>query len=206
MVLVRSVPLRPDKAYVRGANNLLPPDVRIESVARVGDDFHPRYSAITRTYTYLMYKDPYLPAAWMGRAYVLGRGIDLVSMRQACALLIGHHDFSAFRAAGCQSLSPYREVYALELEEGPLWLVLRITANAYVYRMVRKISQALLYVGIGMWSVERFREVFASGDGTVVPPLRPDGLYLTDITYPIQFGEANKKRACWLDAFRGDLG
>ena len=190
---------RPDKAYLEGANNLLASDVRIQSVAHLPSDFHPRHSAVSRTYTYVLSKGRYLPSQWVGRACPLGREVDVARMREAASLLIGHHDFSAFRAAGCQSFSPFREIYALTIKETSLWVIVRIVANAYVYRMVRKITQALVYVGAGIWDIERLRNIFLLHDRSVVPPISPYGLYLTDVHYPEPFGDANKKKSCWLD-------
>ena len=191
--------IRPDRAYLEGVNNLLSQDVRIDAVTHVPRDFHPRFNALSRTYTYLMYKGRYLPAHWVERAYALDRRIDVARMLEASRVLIGHHDFSAFRAAGCQSLSPYREVYSLTFSETPLWIMVRITANAFLYRMVRKIVQSLLYAGSGMWQPHQIEELLHSKNSTKISLVPSYGLYLTNIVYPDVVSTVNKNTLCWLD-------
>lgn len=190
---------RPKSAYLEGVNNKLPCELRINHVSFLSQDFHPRFLACSRRYVYLMHRDRYLPAQWMKRAYAVGRDLDVSLMQHASQFLVGTHDFTSFRASGCQAFSPIRTVLDIQFYEKGSWVMMSIEANAFLYRMVRKIMQSLVHVGTGLWDKEAPGEILNAKNNLLVLPLKPDGLYLTDIVYPCEYVEANRSQLCWLE-------
>ena len=104
---------RPDTAWVRGVNASLPGDVAVHWAGRVAPDFHARFAATARTYRYLLLRSPARQPLWEGRAGWAFRPLDVAAMQAAAALLVGRHDFSAFRSAQCQAASPVRTLELL---------------------------------------------------------------------------------------------
>ena len=110
-------------------------------------------------------------------------------MHAAAQVLIGEHDFSAFRAIECQAKSPLRRVERLEVTRDADWLTIAITANAFLHHMVRNVAGLLMSVGHGESPPERVATVLASRDRkTNAATAPPDGLYLAGVRYPAEFG------------------
>lgn len=196
---------RPMSAYLRGVNNQLPTELRIGEACHLPLGFHPRYKAESRRYVYLLYRGYYLPSQWMRRAAAVGPTVNVEAMRLASKILLGEHDFSSFRAAGCQAHSPIRTMRDIQFYETGNWIMMSIEANAFLYRMVRKIMQSLINVGLGIWSLEHFQDIFYKKQGVLTLPMKPDGLYLTDVIYPALYEQANRTYPCWLEQWmRGE--
>jgi tRNA pseudouridine38-40 synthase len=109
-------------------------------------------------------------------------------MRSAASYLVGEHDFSAFRAAGCQASTPRRDLRVIDIERQGEWLTVTITANDFLQRMVRNIVGVLVMIGTGEQAPEWAGEVLESRDrtkGGVAAPAH--GLTLIDVTYPDRF-------------------
>ncbi|GAA5316822.1 MAG: tRNA pseudouridine(38-40) synthase TruA [Candidatus Pelagadaptatus aseana] len=180
---------RPEKAWVRGVNALLPDGVSVRWAQPVSPYFHARFSARDRTYRYLICQSSSRPAIGAGLLTWERRTLDIDAMKQAARQLVGEHDFTSFRATQCQARSPVRRVHYIELfEEGDL-LVLEISANAFLHHMVRNITGVLLAIGAGEKPVSWASEVLAARDrrqGGVTA--RPDGLYLVSVSYSDEFG------------------
>ena len=181
--------VRSERAWRLGANTYLPPDVSVAWVRAVPDQFHARFSASARNYRYLIFNRDSRSALAAGRATWERRPLDAGRMHAAAQVLVGEHDFSAFRAIECQSKSPVRRVERLDVQRRGEWLWIEITANAFLHHMVRNVAGLLLSVGHGDSPPERVASVLASRDrkcnaATAVP----DGLYLTAVRYPVEFG------------------
>ena len=177
------------KAWVQGVNSLLPATVRVRWAMPVRDDFHARFSATARRYLYVIYQDPIAPAIMAGKLTHVRNKLDLVAMQQAAQHLVGEHDFSSYRAAGCQSKTPFRQVYWAKLSlKGP-FLVLDIKANAFLQHMVRNISGMLIEVGCGrkspLWAKQLLELKDRTRGGVTASG---DGLYLAEVSYPGAFG------------------
>ena len=176
---------RPMKAWVRGVNQYLPPDIRVQQAVTVDDDFHARFWAQYRRYFYV------LQVAQMGSAFCHSlvtrhySALDVQAMQEASQCLLGEQDFSAFQAAQCQSKTPMRRVdhCCVRLCQG--WIIIDIQANAFLHHMVRNIVGTLLPIGAGHQPISRLQTVLATGDraqaGVTAPP---QGLYLVDVGYP----------------------
>jgi len=175
---------RPLTAWTRGGNSALPQGVAICWAQPVADDFHARFSATGRAYTYLLMNRPTRPGLLNGRAGWFHRPLDLRLMREAAGSLVGTHDFSAFRSAECQADSPVRELRQLTIEQRGDLIVFRVAANAFLQRMVRNLVGSLLYVGKGKHPPAWLGELLASKDRSLgAPTFAPDGLYLTAVEY-----------------------
>ncbi len=168
-----------------GANSNLPDDINVAWAQPVDDEFHARFSAVSRTYRYLILNRLERSALYRDRAWWVYEGLDAERMHRAAQALVGRHDFSAFRAAGCQASSPIREITALSIRRKQDWIGLEVTANAFLQHMVRNITGTLVAVGCGDQDEAWLQSVLASGDrkqGGIAAP--PHGLTLVDVGYP----------------------
>ena len=180
---------RSARSWVLGTNTHLPDDVSLLWAAPVSDGFHARFSAVHRSYRYLIINRGSRPALLSGRATWVHRPLDGEAMHRAGQALVGTHDFSSYRALACQAKSPVRTLASLDvLRRGDL-LELRVTANAFLHHMVRNIAGVLIAVGKGDADLAWPGEVLALRDrtlGGVTAP--PDGLYLESVQYPPELG------------------
>jgi len=183
---------RSDRGWLLGANSILPSDIAVSWVQRVDDDFHARFSASYRRYRYRILNRLERSPLQRNRAWWVYEPLDARCMDQAARALLGAHDFSAFRAAGCQASTPDREITAIALTRDGNWITFDITANAFLQHMVRNIVGSLAKVGSGEEPPEWLAGVLASRDrkkGGIAAP--PHGLTLVEVGYPAKFGLAN---------------
>ena len=179
---------RPDRGWVLGANTHLPGDVAVRWACRPGEDFHARFSALRRHYRYVIHDHALRSPLLRHRAARCRRALDVTRMRCAADALTGEHDFSAYRASGCQARSPVRTIHALRVERHGDFVVIDVCANAFLQHMVRNIAGVLQAIGGGERPVEWAARVLASRDrrqGGVTAP--PEGLYLTRVEYAERF-------------------
>ena len=109
-------------------------------------------------------------------------------MHSAAQQLLGEQDFSAFRAASCQSKTPMRNVHCVAVSRQGELLVVDIKANAFLHHMVRNIVGSLMAVGLGRESPDWIGQLLQGRDRTVAAETAPaDGLYLVDVEYPAKF-------------------
>jgi tRNA pseudouridine38-40 synthase len=181
--------LRSERGFRLGANSYLPSDVSVAWLREVPGHFHARYSALARSYRYLVLNRDSRSALAFGRATWERRPLDAARMHSAAQVLVGEHDFSAFRAIECQAKSPRRHVERLEVTRDAEWVTVAITANAFLHHMVRNVAGLLLSIGHGESPPERAAAVLASRDRkTNAATAPPDGLYLAAVRYPAEFG------------------
>jgi tRNA pseudouridine38-40 synthase len=166
----------------------LPPEISLLWVRAVPEHFHARYSALSRTYRYLILNRAARSALAAGRALLVHHKIEVASMREGAQYLLGEHDFSAFRSSECQAKSPIRLLRALSIERQGDWVRIDVTANAFLHHMVRNIVGLLLAIGLGRARAERAREQLESrrrseGEATAAAL----GLYFWQVDYPAAF-------------------
>jgi tRNA pseudouridine38-40 synthase len=180
---------RPESAWVRGVNAALPDSVAVLWSHEVPADFHARYSAVSRTYRYELVNRPVRPALDAGRLGWFHLPLDVEKMRAAAALLVGEHDFSAFRSSECQAKTPVRTLHALEIENRGERIDFVLRANAFLHHMVRNIVGTLIFVGKGRHSPEWVADVLRSKTRALAAPtFGPEGLYLEKIEYDAKWG------------------
>jgi len=180
---------RPASAWVRGVNTHLPDSVAVLWAHEVGGEFHARYSARSRTYVYRLLNRavrPALDARYIGWFHL---PLDIDAMRAAAALLVGEHDFSAFRSSECQAKSPVRTIFQLEISKEAETICFVIRANAFLHHMVRNVVGTLVYVGKGKHPPTWVKEVLLSKNRSVAAPtFGPEGLYLDEVEYEARWG------------------
>lgn len=175
-------------SWVRGLNALMPPSIAVrwacEPPALPDEQFHSRYSATARTYQYLIYNNPVRSPLFARRAGWVFRPLDRERMQEAANCLVGTHDFSAFRAAQCQSRTPVRTIHDATVTRQGDMLVVCLRANAFLHHMVRNIVGSLIYVGNGSQPAEWVGELIAGRNRhPAAPTFSPDGLYLARVEY-----------------------
>jgi tRNA pseudouridine38-40 synthase len=162
----------------------------------VPGDFHARYSASARSYSYLLLNHPVRPAVDQSRVGWFHLPLDLEKMQLAARLLIGEHDFSAFRSSECQARTPVRTLTRLDVSRRNDYLVFELCANAFLHHMVRNIVGCLVYVGKGKYPPEWLGEVLAGRDrNRAAPTFEAAGLYLSRVHYDERWGLPDSPRA-----------
>ncbi len=180
---------RSERALVLGTNTSLPTAIAIRWARAVPEHFHARYSAQARTYRYCILNRTARPGLVAGRAAFVYRPLQVEPMAQAGQLLLGTHDFSAFRAAECQAKSPVRNLSQLRVQRCGDFVLLEVTANAFLHHMVRNIAGLLIHVGTGEAAPALALEVLAGRNRSLAPATAPAaGLYLWRVHYPAVFG------------------
>lgn len=175
---------RPVTAWVRGVNTWLPDDMVVRWCVPVDDGFHARYAATGRQYRYLLLNRPQRPGVLAGLVGWHHAPLDLPAMQEAAGMLIGRHDFSAFRAAQCQAKSPVRTLRSCQVTGCDDVVVFDLVADGFLHHMVRNIVGALVQVGQGRQPATWLESVLAGRNRTLAAPtFAAAGLYLCGITY-----------------------
>ena len=180
---------RSNRGWLLGANTNLPADIAVTWAQAVDDEFHARFSATARRYRYLILNRLQRSALHRDRAWWVYEPLDAERMHAAAQHLVGKHDFSAFRAAGCQAKTAVREISQIAVTRRDDWLTLEVTANAFLQHMVRNITGTLAAVGQGEQEIDWIGTVLESRDrkaGGIAAP--PHGLTLVGVDYPESFG------------------
>lgn len=180
--------LRSIRSWVMGINTALPFDISVHWAGNSSDDFHARFSAIYRRYRYVIYNNPVRPGIQRGQVSWTFRELDADRMHEAAQALVGEHDFSSFRAAGCQSRTPVRFLERINVIRKGHFVVIDVQANAFLHHMVRNIAGALMAVGTGEQSLSWIHDILVAKDRTLAGVTAPPhGLYLVDVGYPEGF-------------------
>ena len=183
---------RENWSWVRGVNTFLPESIVVNWALPVPDEFSARYSAHERTYSYALHAGPCRSPMSAARAgYVMlpaDRWFDIDAMRLAAECLIGEHDFTSFRSSECQSKTPIKTMYSVDIFTDEPWLYFKIKGNAFLHHMVRNLVGSFIQIGVGKQSAEWMSEVLAAKDRSIAAPtFSPAGLYLAQIAYPEEF-------------------
>lgn len=176
----------PEKIH-RAVNVLLPEDIAVVAAAIVTDDFHPRYSVISKTYEYRIHNAPYRDPFLMNRAHHEPRRIGdaaLSEMNAVAQMFVGEHDFAGFMSAGSSVEDTVRTVYAANVRRDGEQIIYHVEANGFLYNMVRIMAGSLMDVAYGRKTSEDIRvaldECRRTCAGFTAPP---DGLYLSHVKY-----------------------
>ena len=179
---------RSERAWVLGANSRLPADVSVVWARPVDERFHARFSALARAYSYIVVNRQSRPGLWAGRVSWECRPLEVDRMHAAAQAWLGEHDFSSFRAKGCQARHPVRRLHVFSVQAHDGLVIMRVEANAFLQHMVRNFAGVLLAIGRGDRPVEWAAELLALRSralGGVTAP--PHGLYLDAVHYPPAF-------------------
>lgn len=192
---------RPLSAWTRGVNSHLPEAIGVQWAVQVPDAFHARYSATRRHYRYILLNRATRAATQYGKVGWFHQPLKLSDMQQAAELLLGEHDFSAFRSSECQAATPVRHMYSAEIIQYGEHFVFSFSANAFLQHMIRNIVGCLIYVGCGKYPPETLRQILVSRNrGKAAPTFSPHGLYLDGVTYDDVWGlPVSKKGVVLID-------
>lgn len=161
-----------------------PPSVCVVAAELVADDFHARFSAISRHYLYRILNRRPPPMLDRDRVWWVARPLDVAAMSEAAKLLIGHHDFSTFRAAECQAASPVKTLDYLTVEAQGEEIHIRAGARSFLHHQVRNMTGSLALVGDGRWQPADLGCALEAKDRTKGGPTAPaSGLYFVRVEY-----------------------
>ncbi len=188
---------RSDYAWLHGVNRYLPTDISLLWTRPVEPAFHARFSAIERSYRYIIFNRRVRPSCLHGLVTWHVAPLDPAIMQQAATGLLGRHDFSAFRAAGCQSKQPQRTIHRLEIGHCGAWIWLDIRADGFLYRMVRNIVGVLCRIGQGLEPPQWATRVLATRDRRQAGvTAAADGLYFVGVRYDPHHGLPENNATC----------
>ena len=175
---------REPESWMRGTNRYLPSDIAVQWCQLMPNSFHARYSAVGRRYVYVLLESRVRPAIESGVAGWTFRELHLEPMQAAALALIGEHDFSAFRSAECQALSPVKTLRSIHIHQRGAYWRFEFDASAFLHHMVRNIMGCLVAVGAGGRDAEWLEQVLHSRDRRqAAPTFAPDGLYFVGPYY-----------------------
>ena len=169
---------------VRAAASLLPPDIVLVSAEEVAEGFHARFSAKWKTYEYKLLVNEHDNPFMVRYAWQLREQLDVKAMNEAAQLLLGTHDFSAFRSTGSVDSSPIKTIYAAQWQQCGEEIIFRISGDGFLYHMVRNLVWSLVQVGLGRRSSDDFAaELAAQRCEFLNEPAPAQGLYLAQVGY-----------------------
>lgn len=176
---------RSERSWVLGANSNLPEGVSVLWARPVPQRFHARFSARGRAYRYRILNRWTRPGLAAGRVAWERRALEIEPMQRAAAALVGEHDFTSFRAPGCQARHALRTLHSLRVTRRDDEVRLDVRANAFLYHMVRIIAGTLIEVGAGRRGVDWPGDVLAARRRSAAGPTAPpEGLYFAAVDYP----------------------
>ncbi|AEW44635.1 pseudouridylate synthase I [Serratia symbiotica str. 'Cinara cedri'] len=179
---------RKEEAWAMGVNTNLPPDIAVQWVKTVANDFHARFSATARRYRYIIYNHHYRPAILRQRVTYFHDPLDAAQMHHAAQSLLGENDFTSFRAAKCQSRTPWRNIKHINVTRRDKYIVIDIKANSFMHHMVRNIVGSLIEIGRGKRNKKWIAELLILKDRNLAASTaRTEGLYLVSVDYPDHF-------------------
>ena len=191
---------REENSWVRGPNSFLPPTIAVQWARHMSDEFHCRAHATSRRYAYVLLESAVRPSVDAARVGWVFRALDQAAMERAAEHLIGEHDFSAFRAAQCQSHTPIKTLSRIQITRKGAYWRFEFEANAFLHHMIRNIMGCLLQVGQGLRPVSWMGEVLAARSReAAAPTFSPEGLYFLGPRYDAPWGLPERTAAYdWL--------
>lgn len=192
--------VRSDDQWLLGVNSALPEDASVRWAQQVPDEFDARRSALWRRYVYLIQQGPARLSLVRRYAWWVRTRLDHERMHAAAQAWLGEQDFSAFRAAGCQSRTPMRCLHSARVAARADFVMLEFRANAFLYHMVRNFVGTLVQIGLRRQPVEWAGSLLAGRDRTAAGETAPAcGLTLAQVSYDERCGIPAAARSLWLE-------
>jgi tRNA pseudouridine38-40 synthase len=171
-------------AVQRALNSSLPRDIRIKQVKPVALDFHARFSAISKTYRYMIVNDSFVSVFLVPYAHLVKQPLDERKMRRGSRYLLGKHNFRSFQAVDKKEAQAIRTIKRLDVRRAGNLITLDIEANGFLYKMVRNIAGTLIEVGRGRLKAQDIREILKAKNRISAGPCAPaKGLSLLQVKY-----------------------
>ena len=182
-----SISVRSDFAWIVGVNSYLSKNISVKWIKEVSENFNARYSAISRSYRYIIYNHKYRSAIFQNRSNHVYKELNVDKMYFEAQSLLGEHDFSSFRSSGCQSRSPFRTITDLNIRRLKNLVIIDITANSFLYHMVRNIVGSLIQINDNT-KKNYIKKILDKKDRNYAgPTVSARGLYLFFVKYPMCF-------------------
>lgn len=176
---------RSERSWILGLNSHLPKEISVLWIRQVDEKFHARFSAFSRSYRYVILNRWIRPALDARRKSWCRTPLDADKMQDAAQFLLGEHDFTSFRASACQARHATREIQQISVQREDDTINLDVTANGFLYHMVRNLAGSLMKVGVGDEPPEWLGDVLAKKDRALAAPTAaPEGLYFVGARYP----------------------
>jgi tRNA pseudouridine38-40 synthase len=171
---------------IREAMNfhLKPHPIVVRRCCPAPEGWNARFSAVSRAYRYVISNRPVAPALEANRVWHVRQALDAAAMHRAAQTLLGHHDFSSFRASACQAKSPMRTLDFLSVMREGEKIHVDAQARSFLHHQVRNMVGSLVRVGEGSWPEARLAETLAAKNRAVAGPTAPAaGLYFMGVAY-----------------------
>jgi len=179
---------RTKQNWIMGINSYLPEDIKAKSLFFVNDEFHARYTATARSYQYIILNQEQPSSLLFEFVLWERRKIDINKLKQSVKYIKGKHDFSCFRSAGCQAKNPVKNIKKMSIKTKKNLIIIDITANAFLYHMVRNIVGTLLEIGLGKYEPSYINKIIKNKDRKKAgKKAAAKGLYLMNIEYPKKY-------------------
>ena len=176
---------RSKQAWINGTNAILPHDIKIKNIIEVDGNFNSRFSALNRTYNYIIYNNPISSPIYSKHSLWYKYNLDLNAMNEACNYLIGEQDFSSFRSSQCQSNTPFRNIIKAEFTKHNDFIIFEVKGNAFLHHMIRNLVGSLLKVGQKQKPSKWIKELLNYKDRTKAgETAKAHGLYFVGVEYP----------------------
>ncbi len=183
---------RENYKWIQGINSFLPSDILVKNIYHVDNDFHARYSAVDRTYRYIILNQTHPSTYFLTTTLHYSDKINISKIKSSFRYLRGKKDYSSFQSSGCSAKSPIKHIKSIKIIKHNNFIYIDITANSFLYHMVRNIVGALLDVGSLKKNPDFIHELIEAHDrkkcGKMVSP---SGLYLMSISYPKKYNIPN---------------
>ena len=158
--------------------------ISITSIKKISLNFHARFSAKQRIYTYIIFNRISRPSIEKNRGWHIRKKLDLKLMKKGAKKLLGTHDFSTFRAASCGAKSPIKTMEKISIKKNKDKIILKFTSKSFLQQQVRSMVGCIKYLGDGKWNLKTFKKSFKSKSRLKCAPPAPScGLYLKNVSY-----------------------
>ena len=159
-------------------------EIAILKIKRKNMKFHARFSAKERIYKYIIFNQLSKPILENKRGWFVIKKLDLEIMKKAAKKLIGTHDFSTFRASGCNAKSPIRSIKSVKIKKIKNKIELEFRSQSFLKQQVRSMVGCLKYIGEKKWTLKKFASVIKSKNRNLcAPPAPAEGLFLKKVLY-----------------------
>ena len=174
----------PIKNFVTGVNHFLPADIRVEKAEEVDENFHARFSATEKTYNYYLYESPFDKAVYLNRATRVKDKLSVKKMSDSAQAFLGEHDFTSFMSTGADTTGAVRTITELKVERKDGLIRITVSANGFLYNMVRLIVGVLIRAGKGEIDKNGISQLILMQSKDAVREVMPAcGLYLKSVKY-----------------------
>jgi tRNA pseudouridine38-40 synthase len=167
-------------------NRFLPEDITVLNAKQVPIDFHARYWAEGKRYSYQIYNDPKRSSLLRNYCWHIPYYLDMDKIQKASQIFIGTHDFAGFMAAGSKIKNTVRRIYDIQIHKKDNCIWITFEGNGFLYKMVRMMVATLMDVGLNRCSLEKVCHILESANSNrnkkTAPP---QGLFLDKVFYPL---------------------